>query len=328
MISGRIAYGNARVRALKSQLFDIDMFRQLRRDEAGPGRGTTLAGQALRDARFRHLLRCYAVLIRSYPTGLTLFRALVRLHEIENLKLVWRAHVRKHRFEHWRPFWRPLDVLEAVRIENCRDRSSLSEVVDSLRGTPYSGIAHSILRAHANDLAAAELAFDRWASEAIAAAAAGLGGTEATARDLALSVVRERDLNLLRRGVRAYGLSADAVLGSLVVLPGELPAGELAQLATWNGETGRIIQAWPKVWHARADLPANWDALLLTLRRTRREACRRAFLGPPFCLAPPVALLLLQEEEVRGIESIQESAGRSDDDDLLERVLAASALRA
>ena len=221
MISGRIAYGNARVRALKSQLFDVDMGRQLRRD--GTRGGTTAGGRGLPDERFRHLLRCYAVLIRSYPTGLTLFRALVRLHEVENLKLVWRAHVRKHRFEQWKDLWRPLDSLETVRLQSCRDRTSLSEVVDSLRTTPYAGIARTIIRAHPNDLAAAEIAFDRWASDAIAAAAAALGGTEATARDLALSIVRERDLNLLRRGVRAYELSPDAVVGSLVVLPRELP---------------------------------------------------------------------------------------------------------
>jgi vacuolar-type H+-ATPase subunit C/Vma6 len=326
MISGRIAYGNARVRALKSQLFDVDKGRQLRRDSARGG--TTANGRGLPDERFRHLLRCYAVLIRSYPGGQTLFRTLVRLHEVENLKLVWRAHVRQHRFEIWKALWRPLDVLETVRIESCRDRTSLADLVESLRTTPYGGVAGSILRAHANDLTAAELAFDRWASAAIAAAAAALGGTEATARDLAVSIVRERDLNLLRRGVRAYGLSPDAVVGSLVVLPHELPPDELARLATWTGEAGPVIRAWPKAWHARADLPVDWDALLLTLRRSRREACRRAFLGSPFCLAPPVGLLLLQEEEVRGITSIQESAGRSDDDDLLERVLAASALRA
>jgi vacuolar-type H+-ATPase subunit C/Vma6 len=326
MVSAGIAYGNARVRALKSQLFDADALRQLQRDATG--RGTTIGSQDLSGERFRHLLQCYAVVIRSYPAGQTLFRALCRRHEIENLKLVWRAHVRSHRFEQWKALWRPFGGLETIRLESCRERASLSELVASLRATPYTDIARSILRAHANDLAAAELGFDRWASAAIASAAGALGGGETAARDLALTIVRERDLNLLRRGVRAYGLSPDALLGSLVVLPRELRSDEVTRLATWTGESGRVIHTWPKRWNAGPDLPADWDALLLALRRARHRACRRAFLGSPFCLAPAVALLLLQEEEVRNIASIQETSGRSDDDGLLERLLAGSGLRA
>jgi hypothetical protein len=324
--TGSIAYANARVRARKSPLFDDRMLRQLR--AAAPAADAAPREMPLPGDRFRRLLDCYGLVIRAYPAGVPLFRALVRLHEIENLKLAWRARIHSRTPEQWMPLWRPLGALEIIRREECRDRASLPDLVYSLRSTPYHGIADAVLRAHAADLAASELAFDRWASASVASAAAGLRRTESAARELALWVVRERDLNLLRRGVPAFQLSADAVVGSLVVLPRELPPGELGRLATWSAESGRLLSRWPRGWRAGPDLPADWDGLLLAIRSARRRACRRAFLASPYCLAPPMALLLFHEEEVRVLESLRESAGRADDDAVLDRVLAASAMKA
>jgi hypothetical protein len=347
--SGRVAYANARVRALKSQLFGPEVVGRLRADRDIPisspdDREPSGDSAGLRDIpdlparRFHHLLRCYRVVLASYPSGQTLFQALVRLHEIENVKLGWRARVFGHPVERWGPLWRPLGVLESVRFENCRDQTSLAGLVDSLRATPYSVIADDTWRAHADDLLASELALDRWASASIARAAFGLGRAETTARDLALAVVRERDLNLLRRGAHAFGLSPDAVLGGLVLLPRELPADELSRLATWTPQSGRFLRAWPPAWGPAADRPADWDALVLAVRRARRRACRRAFLASPYCLGPAMALLLLQEEEVRALVSlsevslsevsIREAAGRPETGPPLERALAASAMGA
>jgi hypothetical protein len=323
--SGSLAYANARVRARKSLLFDDRMLRQLRTTSQP---SEIAGGEApLPGERFRRLLDCYSCVIRTYPAGGPLFRSLVALHEVENLKLAWRARVRAHTVDGWIPLWRPLGALEIIRRDECRDSTSLPDLVYRLRFTPYGGMTNAVLRAHAADLVASELAFDRWAGASIASAAARLRRTEAAARDLALSVVRERDLSLLRRGVHAFGLSADAVLGSLVVLPRELPQGELARLATWSADRGPILSAWPKGWRAGPDLPADWDGLFLAVRSARRRACRRAFLASPYCLAPALALLLFHEEEVRGLQSLRESAGRSDDDAVLERVLAASAMK-
>jgi vacuolar-type H+-ATPase subunit C/Vma6 len=325
------------VRALKSQLFGTDTVRRLRSARDGQHLGAADAetaadpdaavdGSDLVRRRFRHLVASYTIVLGSYPSGQTLFRALFRLHEVENLKLAWRAHIRLHPFERWRSLWRPLGPLETVRLEDCRDQTSLAGLVASLRTTPYGALADTTFRAHADDLVASELAFDRWASASIDRAATGLGRAEKTARDLARAVVRERDLNLLRRGVQAFGLSPDAVLGSLVALKRELRAGELTRLATWTAQEGRILRAWPKAWKAGPDIPADWDALLVAVKRARRQACRRAFLASPYCLAPALALLLLQEEEVRGVVSIQESEGRPDANPALERALAASAM--
>jgi hypothetical protein len=214
-----------------------------------------------------------------------------------------------------------------VPLEACRDRTSLPDFVHGLRPTPYGDIARSIVRAHANDLLAADLAFDRWASSEVAAAADALAPAEAVARGLARSLVRERDLNLLRRGVRAYRLSVDAVLGGLVLLPREMPRDELRRLAEWTGDGGGTLPTWPKAWVLPAPVPCDWDAVVLALKRGRRRACRQAFLGSPYCLAPPLALLLLQEEEVRGVEAIAEAGDHPGVELLLERVLAAGVLR-
>ena len=334
--SGRVAYANARVRALKSHLFGREMVGRLRTDhdvsasnadDAGTDREVGVSGDlsTLAARRFRHLLTCYRVVLSSYPSGQSLFQALVRLHEIENLKLAWRARTIGHPFERWGSLWRPLGDLESVRLEDCRDQTSLSGLVAALRATPYGAMADATWRAHADDLLACELALDRWASAALVRAAASLSRRESTARDLALAVVRERDLNLLRRGAQAFGLAPETVLGGLVLLPRELPPDELSRLATWTPRGGRFLNTWPRVWGVTTtDRPADWEALLLAVKRARRRACRRAFLGSPYCLGPAVALLLLQEEEVRAVVSIREASGRSDAGPLLERVLAAS----
>jgi hypothetical protein len=342
--SGRVAYANARVRALKSQLFGPDVGGRLRAArgiptsseddrEASRDAGASREMSDLPARRFRHLLRCYSVVLASYPSGQALFRALVRLHEIENLKLAWRARTSGHFFERWGPLWVPLGVLETVRLEDCHDQTSLAGLVASLRATPYEMIADATWRAHADDLLAVELALDRWASASIVRAAASLGQSETTARDLALAVVRERDLNLLRRGVQAYGLAPDAILGGLALLARELAADELSRLATWTPQRGRFLGAWPRAWGPMLDRPADWDGLLLAVKQARRRACRRAFLGSPYCLGPAMALILFQEEEVRGLVSLsevsmREAAGRPDAGPLLERVLAASAMGA
>ena len=335
--TGRVAYAHARVRALKSQLFGAEMIGRLRaaRDsrllcavdgEAAGDVDVRTDGADLSRRRFRHLVACYRVVLTSYPSGQPLCLALLRLHEIENLKLVWRARARSHPFDRWGALWRPLGTLERIHLETCRDQTSLLGLVASVRATPYGEIADATLRAHADDLLACDLALDRWSSASLLEAADGLGHAEAAARALALCVVRERDLSLLRRGASAFGLSTDAVIGSLVLLPRELSRDELTRLATWSRQEGSLVRTWPRAWRPVEGSGADWDSVLLSVRRARRHACRRAFLGSPYCVAPAVALLLLQEEEVRGIVSIQESAGYRDADLTLERVLVASAM--
>jgi vacuolar-type H+-ATPase subunit C/Vma6 len=273
----------------------------------------------------QQLLGWYAILIRSAPAGRQLFLALAGLHEIENVKLLWRAATRGHAFTRWSPLWRPLGAVETVSAESCRDCRSLAAIAEALSPTPYAEVVESMRRAHSADPVAAELGFDRWASRRLADRASALPAREHAARALALDVVRERDLNLLRRGVRTFRLSPDAVVAGLVQLPGELGAAALQRLAEWTPADAPLAKDWPRMWRRVAGGATEWNGLMLAWRRARREACRRAFLGQPFCLAPAVALLLFGEEEVRGLTAVG-SLGDDTPPAVMEEILAASLL--
>ena len=160
-----VAYAYARMRALKSRL--------LTRGDAAPLflASTTeemqrvLDALELRDPMVR-LRRVYDTAIRGYPHGAALFRALLGLHEIEDVK-------------------RGGAVSPA-----------------------YTQIVKTVKNIHGNDVAAAELAFDRWASQRVREEAQKLPHREALARQLAEAVIRERDAQLQLRGAKWYGLTS------------------------------------------------------------------------------------------------------------------------
>src|SRR5581483_1397237 len=135
--SGARAFGYARARAWKSRLLTREDIPTIDRD-ADP---------------FTKLLRLYEL----FPMPVT--RAMLRLHEIENVKMLWRAASRGIHFDE--RLWIPLGSLATVRNQPA---FTLRELVDSLAKTPYEKIANDVLRAFREDLGAAEMAFDRWAS--------------------------------------------------------------------------------------------------------------------------------------------------------------------
>jgi vacuolar-type H+-ATPase subunit C/Vma6 len=174
MPRGSIAYAHARIRGCKSHL--------LTRVDASP-LFTASDPQAMRrvvvalglEDPMQRLLRVYATAIRGYPHAAPLFRALLQLHEMENVKLEWR-----------------------------RRRNTTSDFA----GTPFAQIVKTVARAHGNDVAAAELALDRWASQRLLDEARRLPRREALARRLVELVVKERDSEIVRRGARWYGLTS------------------------------------------------------------------------------------------------------------------------
>ena len=262
MPRGSIAYAHARIRGCKSRL--------LTRADALP-LFTASDPQAMRrvvaalelEKPMQRLLRVYATAIRGYPHGAPLFRALLQLHEIENVKLRWRRGDRIP--EH---LW--------------TDLGSLATFSSELAGTPYEQIARTVTRAHGSDLAAAELALDRWASQRLLEEARRLPGRETLARRLIELVVRERDAEIVRRGAKWYGLTS---------------------------VSGRAEE-------------------VVAMRRERLRLCRRAFVGNPFLLAPPLAVILLAEEEVRAVRALVERQGDESLDPPLLRASAASQLGA
>jgi len=263
MTSGvRFGAAQARMRALKSRLWTpLDRPLLLQAGLEPDGRPLT---DDPRDT-WAGLARWYATFVAIYPSGAALFGAMFRRHEIENVKLLWRAARRA------RPpdplCWRPLNPLASVslpfRVE------TIGELVDRLGATPYAPIARTLTRTV--DAALTEIGLDRWVWEGLWRHASALPGREAVARDLVRLLVLEHDVNLLRRGT-SFGIAPDQVAKATVLM------GKQERIAT--------------------------DMDPLDLRRRRGRACRRAFVGWPFQLGPAVAALLLREEQARGVLSI------------------------
>lgn len=286
-----LAYGHARVRARKSHLvpaavirslvtadqpaLTVDGWRDVRGDADAP---------ALLALVYARLIGDYVMTLRAFPAARAVLEALARLHELENVKLAWRAVVHRAPPAAWHDAWRPMGALETVRRQDCDVLATVRQLAGVLGATPYARIARDVAAAHADDLAAAELAFDRWGSSALAAAALALPRRERLARDLACLVVRERDAAIMARAIQVLGVAPE-LAPRMCALPVEEPRGERR------------------------------------IRAARRLACRRAFLGDPFTLAPPLALLLMREDEARALLSVGELRARGADAATALRVL-------
>lgn len=327
----RHAYGNARLRAMKSRLLTAEdgvlcrAARSMASLAAALGLPEPASAATIDAAGFAGLLADYAKVLRAYPAGERLWHALLARLEVENLKLGWRARVRSLPSSRWVGLWRPFGRLERLPLADWSDSGSLREAVARSAGTIYGGIAEEVFRTRERDLPGADLAFDRWAWVALERAARALPRRERPTRDLIRMRVRERDLDLLRRGGAAHHLTPDAAVAATVELPDEVPADVWKEIASRAPAWGPLPHRAPR-WLAAGGNVTSWDALALRIRRQRREACRRAFEGWPFLLATPVAYLLLREEQWRAAVSFAQPRGAAEADAALERVLAASAM--
>lgn len=315
----RYSRGYARMRMLKGRLWSaLDRPMLLRARIDPDGHAVSAAPADL----FPPLVHWYVVLSGAYPPARGLFMALFRLHEIENLKLLWRAALRD------RPLasdcWRPLAPLATIAVDMAS--KTPEGLVDRLTRTPYGSIARALVRSHGPDLPATEIGFDRWSLAALDVEAAALPARESAAARLVRAVIRERDVDLLRRG-RSFGLDADLVAKSTVLLSREGRVGALADAATWQpGKTPlwRVLPA--SVTRDTGDVE-TWDAAVAALRRARLRACRRTFIGWPYQIAPALAALLLREEQTRAAMSIA-AATSTEGQAVLPHALAASLIGA
>lgn len=258
------AYAHARIRAVKSRLLRRADVLALFCATDGTSTDRALATFGI-DPRaelfpqlFARLLAVYRTVMRAHRGDDAIFRALLRRHAIENVKIAWRGP----------PAAGSGPTTAGGGRRYTRDLEEFEETldVDTLRD-------------------AGELALDRWGSRMLLDAAAQL---EPLARQLVECVVRERDAELLRRGPKFYGIS-EAAARELTLLQREPIAPE-------------------------------------PLRRERRKLCRRAFIGHTFELAPSIAVVLLAEEELRGLTALAERRGDESFDDVVERVLLAGAM--
>jgi vacuolar-type H+-ATPase subunit C/Vma6 len=307
----RFAFGNARIRARKSRLLatgalvaltaadrpslTVESWRDI---DPGDDAGAVLG------IAYARLIDDYTMTIRAYPAGAPLIRALVRLHEVENVKLAWRAALRGVAACEWHAQWRPMGLLESVRRNRCTV-SSLPQLIAALCATPFDAVAAAAWRAHGSDGAAAEMTIDRWASAAVAAEAAALPPSESIAARLAAAVVCERDAAVLGRAIATLGIAPTAAMRMTSWLGVALPPAGVHRLLTWSSAGGAPL-ALPRALSPQRRVVADFDQLRQALRAGRRAACRQAFLGDPYSLGPAIALLLLREDETRALVSLAE----------------------
>ncbi len=326
--AGRLAFANVRARARAARLLGPEVAAHLRATE-GAARASILRGlggegAGLHAARVARLLDDYAVLARSYPVGEALLAAMARLHEIENLKLLYRAAAKGLPPGAWRPLWRPMGPFETLRRADAEEVRTLRDLTAAARGTPYAEVVAAAASGPPLVPAAAELSIDRLGSRRLVEAARALPRAQAGAGALALDLVRERDLDAVRRAA-AYGMEPAHCAATCALLPAEKGWDRLADLAAWTPAAGPMGALLPRPLSGGGIL-ADWDALERALRRRRRRACAAAFIGSPFRLAPGVAYLLLAEEETRGLAALAEADGAAPADGVLSRALAGSAL--
>lgn len=269
--------------------------------------GTTPEGQAISGHPhdvFPALVGCYATIARMYRSAAPLVTALFRLHEIENIKLLWRAAnlARTPPAE----CWRPLEPLASFSF----DARTLApaDLVQRLSTTPYRDIARALFRSHAGDLPAVEMGLDRWAWHGLYDEAQRLPASERRTFELVRLLVIEHDLDLLRRG-RSFGLDADLVAKATIVLAREHGAAALLDVASWrppapSGAGPTLAAVLPARLANLTGDPRGWDDALLAIRRARLRLCRRAFIGWPFQLAPAIAVLLLRDAQARAAVAI------------------------
>jgi vacuolar-type H+-ATPase subunit C/Vma6 len=175
--SGQRAFGYARARAWKSRLLDREGLMPLLALT-----DTERIRHAIDPSPFEKLMRIYAL----WP--LPLMRAMLRLHEIENVKLLWRCVTRHKPFDS--RAWIPLGSLATVSPAIVA--TSPRQLAEALARTPYASISVSVARAYSDDLQAAEIAFDRWASRQLVDEAKRLPKREVLARQLIDRVVEAR----------------------------------------------------------------------------------------------------------------------------------------
>ena len=306
----RLSFGNARMRARKSRLRTASGARL-----AGSAPGVAAFADALglpaaHDAAgidrvlFDRLIEDYRRIIDDYSSARPLLFALLARHEVENLKLGWRALARGLPPSRWARLWRNFGRLETLPLEGWRDASSLRQAVRSANAGPWGTIVRETLEAHEHDPPAAELALDRFAFARIAEEAEKLPRREAIARRLALSLVYERDLDSFRRAMVFSGVSPEIAGAATVRLTRDLPEEDLVALAGWTGGVLPFDLRLPAGIVPSSRVIPGWDALRIAIRRERVATCRRAFAGPPFRLAPAIAFVLLREGETRGLTAL------------------------
>ena len=207
----RRAYGQARARARSAAILPGPAVTALAAAPAIPclpdwrDLGPHDDGSATLALVYSRLVDDHLVMRRAYPEAREALAALLQLHELENLKLLWRAAVRGTAFAEWRGSWRPLGVLQHIALEGVAGALTLASLQRALKVTPYGELAAAVRQSHGEDVAAAELAIDRFGTRLLASAHDRLPGRERSARRLLRAVIDRRDALLEDRVCTSIG---------------------------------------------------------------------------------------------------------------------------
>jgi hypothetical protein len=311
---GGRAYGFARVSVLKAGL---------RRPGRVAGHAVRIAPESVpnQDSVFDELLAVYRTVIRGYGELHGVIDGLLARHELANVLVMLRAMLRWRTPVSGHSFWRDLRELASISEDAATEAVSPAALAAAVEGSRLAAVAALIRDARPATLASTSLAAERQLWAAIDRAFLALPRRDRSARALGALLVIEQDLNWVRRAPTAASIDPSAAASATLALVREVPAARLSALATWSPEHGSIASSLPVAW-TWARTAHDWDGLMTAVRRARRRHCERAFVGSPFALDVPLAVLLLKEEEVKAIATAAECGG--DRSPAAERAYAAS----
>ena len=218
-LAGR-AYGQARARARRAAILSepavIAMAGVPALTQIAGWRdlGRTDDGSATLAVVFSRLIADHVVMRRAYPEARAALAALLQLHELENLKLLWRAAVRGTAGAEWRGSWRPLGVLQTIRLDSFAGPLTLAALTATLQATRYRELAEATRQSHGQDVAAAELAIDRFGTAALVSAHDRLPRRERSARKLLRAIIDHRNARLEQRASTMVGRPDQSRLAS------------------------------------------------------------------------------------------------------------------
>jgi vacuolar-type H+-ATPase subunit C/Vma6 len=280
----RRAYGQARARARRAAMLSDPVVAAMAAAPAVTGvpgwrdLGPHDDGSATLALAYARLVDDHLVMRRAYPEARPALAALLQRHELENLKLLWRAAVRGAAPADWRGSWRPLGALQSIALESFDEGLTLASVRSALEATPYGELAAAALQSQGEDVAAAELAIDRFGTRLLASAHDRVPAEERSARRLLRAVIDHRDACVYQRARTTLGLSAAAAAAITTSV----------MSAVGRRVRDRTIDTQPHV----------------------GAIARRTLALEPFSLAVPLALVLLREEEVRRLLTLSEVRAR------------------
>jgi len=266
----------------------------------------------------RHLADIYAKMIRLSPASArTVLRELWHHYEVDNIKVALRGVEVGAPWEQVLHLLFPMDLYVDAGLETLERMVRAKDVagaIDALSGTRYHALLeHAMTRYEAEQsLFPLEVALDLGYRRNLWATLAKLSTQD---REMALKTVGtalDSDNLLWAIRFRIYhGLSEAEIINYTLATGYEVKDDDIHEIAH-GGDIGQVVfRVYPQLreqlhgvaFTSGAGLAALEQALLSLLI----ARCRRMFLGSPFHIGLPLALVWLKEHEIRDVTVIVEA---------------------